>query len=283
MVKKAVLIGINYKNSPVKLNGCINDIRNMNKILTENCGYQTSNIRVLTEEDNIKPTRKSIEENISWLVSNCQAGDTLVFYYSGHGSSINDTNGDEADKKDEVIIPLDYLQAGVITDDYLRSNMVTKVPSGATMWVFTDCCHSGTMVDLKYNYRSMCTFTKGQIKKGMPYAPGDWTNQYAMNVEKGNDTQGSVFLFSGCLDVETSADALIQKQFQGAFSFCLMEFIKGNMEKKSDGKVVFRNGVVKLRNVLKEINARLDINNYTGQNSQLSVGKAGDVDKTFDL
>lgn len=281
MVKKALLIGINYQNSQNSLNGCIQDVKNMRDILTNNCGYSLSNLRMLTEDSPIKPLRKNIEDNIAWLVSGCVAGDTLVFYYSGHGSFIKDNNADETDGNDEVIIPLDYEKAGVITDDYLRSNMVGKVPTGVTMWAFTDCCHSGTMIDLKYNYKSMCKYNKGNIVKGMPYNFQDWSNQYSMSIEKGNETQGTVCLFSGCMDVETSADAYIQKTYQGAFSFCLMEFLKSNMETK-DGKVRFKGGVVKLRNLLKEINARLDINGYV-QNSQLSVGKVGDVDKTFDL
>jgi hypothetical protein len=282
MVKKALLVGINYKSSPEnELRGCIKDVQNMREILTNNCGYSSTNLRMLTEESPIKPLRKNIEDNIAWLVSGCVAGDTLVFYYSGHGAFIKDNNADETDGKDEVIIPLDYEKAGVITDDYLRSNMVGKVPAGVTMWAFTDCCHSGTMIDLKYNYKSMCKYNKGKIVKGVPYNFQDWSNQYAMSVEKGNETQGTVCLFSGCMDVETSADAYIQKTYQGAFSFCLMEFLKSNMETK-DGKVRFKGGVVKLRNLLKEINARLDINGYV-QNSQLSVGKVGDVDKTFDL
>lgn len=283
MVKKALLIGINYKGSDAELRGCINDITNIRSILVNNCDYQDSNIRILTEEVNLKPTRNNIETQINWLVSNCMSGDTLLFYYSGHGSSITDRNNDENDKKDEVLIPLDYESNGVITDDWLYQNMAAKIPAGVKLFGFTDCCHSGTMVDLKYNYKSLCTYRKGTIQKGMPYVFSDWTDRFSFGIEKSKDINGYVCFFSGCQDPQTSADAHINRQFQGAFSYCLIEFMKTNLQRMPNGTFRFRNGTVKLRNVLKEINARLDINGFNGQDSQLSISNRAALDTTFDL
>lgn len=283
MVKKALLIGINYKGSDAELRGCINDIRNIQNILVNNCDYSTNNIRVLTEENEVKPTRSNIENQINWLVSNCMSGDTLVFYYSGHGANIDDRTGDETDKKDEVLIPLDYEKNGFITDDWLYQNMACKIASGVKLFGFTDCCHSGTMIDLKYNYKSLCTYKKGKVQKGIPYIFSDWTDRFSFGLEKSNNIPGFVFFFSGCQDQQTSADAHINRQFQGAFSYCLIEFMKTNLQRMPNGRFRFRNGIVKLRNVLKEINARLDINGFTGQDSQLSISSQSALDTTFDL
>lgn len=284
MVKKALLIGINYRGSESELRGCIADVRNINQILIDNCGYNKQNIRVLTEEDAISPTRKNIEDHIRWLVTNCQVGDTLVFYYSGHGSSIDDKNSDETDKKDEVIIPLDYSTKGVITDDWLYTNLACAVPTGVTLWAFTDCCNSGTMIDLKFNYKSLCQYTKGKVIKGMPYVFSDWSNRFAFGIEKSRAmVNGNVCLFSGCQDPQTSADAYIERRFQGAFSYCFIQFVKSNLTRNADGTFTFKNGTVKLRNILKEINCRLDINGFSGQDSQLSVAKQADLERTLDL
>ena len=282
MVKKALLIGINYNGTDAQLNGCINDIKNINTVLTSNCAYQPSNIRVLTEVSGVAPTRANIESNIRWLVDNCLPGDTLFFYYSGHGAFIKDNNGDEADGNDEVIVPLDYQTKGVITDDWLFSNMVEKIPTNVTLWAFTDCCHSGTMIDLKYNYRSMCELKSGQLRNGMTYNPNDWTDKFAFSMERSRDVAGNVYLFSGCQEAEKSADAFIARQHQGAFSFCLLELIQSNLTKMSDGTMRFNTGRIKLRNILKEVNCRLDINGYRGQNSQLSMSKQSDLERTFD-
>jgi hypothetical protein len=271
MSKRALLIGINYKNSDASLNGCINDVNNIRSILINNCGYSPQNIRILTEEQQVQPTRKNIESNVQWLVTNCLPGDTLFFYYSGHGSFVKDaSNGDETDGQDEVIIPLDYKTQGVITDDWLFNNMVTKVPVNVSLWAFADCCHSGTMVDLKYNYKSMCSLRQGTIKQGMRYVPSEWSDRFSFSLERSKEVLGNICLLSGCLDKETSADASIAKQFQGA----------SNLVRMNDGSFRLKNDV-KLRNILKEVNCRLDIQGFTGQQSQLSVSKQTDFERVF--
>lgn len=281
MVKRALLIGINYNGTAEQLRGCINDVNNINNILVSNCGYKSEDIRILTDESQIKPTRQNIESNIRWLVSNLMKGDTLVFYFSGHGSQLTDRTSDESDKKDEVIIPLDYQTAGVITDDWLFQNMCRVIPQDVTLWGFMDCCHSGTSLDLKFNYNSLCAYKKGNIVKGMPYVPNDWTDRFSFAVERSQDIPGVVCVFSGSNDNQTSADASIQNQFQGAFSHCFIEFLKTNMITEN-GRRRYRNGAVKLRNILKEINCRLDIAGFS-QNSQLSLSKQTDLERTLDL
>uniref|UniRef100_A0A6C0E1L7 Peptidase C14 caspase domain-containing protein n=1 Tax=viral metagenome TaxID=1070528 RepID=A0A6C0E1L7_9ZZZZ len=277
-IKKAVLIGINYIGSDSRLNGCINDVRNIYKFLTESCGYKPADIRILTEEDFIKPSRKNMEDNMRWLVNGNKAGDTMFFYYSGHGSNISDRNGDETDGRDEVLVPLDYTTAGVITDDWILQNMVSNVVKDATLWAFTDCCHSGSMIDLKFNYKSLCEYKSGQVKKGAPYNTLEWTDKFTFSLERGRDIPGKVILFSGCQDAEVSADANINKQGQGAFSYCLGETLKQNL----DDKRQFKKGILKLRNILKEVNCRLDINGFTGQNSQMSLSNVALLESTFD-
>ncbi len=145
MSKKAVIIGINYKDTENALNGCINDAKNYKEHL------KNFEIKLMTDESEIKPTKRNIEDSIKWLVENNKFGDCLFFIYSGHGSQIKDKNNDESDGKDEVIIPIDIDKNGFISDDYLFENMVSKIVKGCNLTVITDCCHSGTMIDLKYN------------------------------------------------------------------------------------------------------------------------------------
>lgn len=282
MVKKAILIGINYKGQDAELNGCINDVNQINTFLVNNCDYSPTNIRLITEEQTLTPTRSNIENNIRWLVSNVMAGDTLFFYYSGHGSNITDRSNDETDGRDEVIVPLDYESKGVITDDWLFQNMASRVPANVTLWSFTDCCHSGTMLDLKFNFRSMSQYKKGNFTKGIQYVSNDWNDRFSLSMERANDVSGRVFSFSGCLDPQTSADAFIAKKYQGAFSYCLFETIKNNITRMPNGSNRFRTGTIKLRNLLKEINCRLQINGFAGQESQLSCRAPNDLEITFD-
>jgi hypothetical protein len=233
---------------------------------------------MLSENPNVtRPTRSAIEAGITQLTANCKAGDTLVLYYSGHGASIADTDGDETDGKDEVIVPLDYIQRGVITDDWLHSNLVTKIPQGANLWVFMDCCHSGTMIDLKFNYQSRCVYKNSTSKpRKTDYNGNDWSTQFLLSLEQRNDVAGNICLISGCQDTQTSADSAFNSQNQGAFTYCLLETVRANTQ---NGKL--RN--IKLGELLKEINCRLILNNFE-QISQLSVSRQGDiVNRNFEL
>lgn len=280
MVKKAVLVGINYRNSANQLSGCINDSQNIMNFLTQNCGYDPKNIQQLTDDTAKKPSRANMEASLLWLVSGAKAGDTLFFHFSGHGSSVRDHTNDEVDQRDEVLVPLDFEKGGgVITDDWLFSNVASKVPQGVSLIIFTDCCHSGTMIDLKYNYKSQCAIKSGKVTKDMPYVATNWTDNFSFNVERRNDVAGNVVLFSGCLDPQTSADAFIRGQGQGAFTYCLLESVRSNMTRTADGKMKY-NGNTKLRNLLKEVNARLAINSFD-QRSQLSIGKQADLENVF--
>lgn len=284
MVKKALLIGINYKGSKLELNGCINDVKNIKDILLNNFGYNDENIRILTEETNLIPNKMTIERSIKWLVTDCKPGDTLYLHYSGHGASIQDTSGDESDGKDEVIIPLDYRTSGVITDDWVNLILIKNVPIGVKLWVFMDCCHSGTLMDLKYNWQSLSK-VKDNVKSLRPYKSEDWTTEYAFSYEKENDIGSNAFIcmFSGCQDSQVSLDANISGNYSGAFTYCFIEFIKNNLIRTPDGKTNFRNGEITLGSVLKEINSRLQINGFQIQSSQMSLNNLIDFESKFSL
>lgn len=55
-------------------------------------------------------SRKNLESAVTeWLPSVSHPGDTVVIYFSGHGTQIADDNGDEADGLDEALIPCDTI------------------------------------------------------------------------------------------------------------------------------------------------------------------------------
>lgn len=266
-MKHALLIGINYTGTPIPLNGCINDIRNIYAVLTTQFNYDEKHVNVLTDETPTKPTSANIQTCIRNLVKQVAPGDTVLLYYSGHGSSVMDRNGDELDRRDEVMVPIDYLQSGVITDDWLFANFVAMLPKGAKAWIFTDCCNSGTLMDLKYNMRSQCRYIGSDQAK--EYKETEWTNQFSYSIERSKDIQCSVCMFSGCLDPETSADAFIDNQSQGAFTWCLLQWLKQSKKAKAI-------------DVLKYINCKLDIAGYS-QNSQLSFTTPDGYNMPFEL
>ena len=83
MIKKALLIGINYIDTEFQLNGCINDVKNVRNFLTQNCKFSLDNIKLLSDEQvdaSRKPTRLNMENGIKWLVSDNLPGDLLLHY-----------------------------------------------------------------------------------------------------------------------------------------------------------------------------------------------------------
>jgi len=151
---KALYIGINYVGQQGELRGCHNDVIMMKRYI-ESQGFDPNNCMVLMDDGrNQAPTHANIMKGFDWLVEGAQPGDSLFMHYSGHGGSVRDQDGDEADGMDETMIPVDYQRAGQIRDDEIFKELVTPVPHGVTMTVVMDCCHSGSILDLPYNFEA---------------------------------------------------------------------------------------------------------------------------------
>jgi hypothetical protein len=301
MTKRALLIGINYNGTSAQLQGCINDIKNINEIITTTFGYNKKNVKILIDEPKSEgpedkddrssfPTRANIEKGLDWLVKNARQGDKLFFYYSGHGNFIRDTSGDESDRQDEVIYPLDFDVSDHITDDFLFEHLTSKVPRGVTLHCFSDSCFSGTIFDNEYNCQSkseckgvMPTASRDAPRGTMPdstrpflYSSSDWTDSYEFSVEYSKNAPGSVIAFSGCLDTETSSDAYVENVNQGAFTYCFIRTIQRNEK-------AIKRGKVNVKNILKEINCNLSIYGFSQQHTQLSVSASNLMDCPFRL
>jgi len=145
MKKKAVVIGINdYAPAGAggpDLNGCVNDARDVANTLVV-CGFAPADIRILTNH-NAKKT--NIFTYLNWLLDDSASGDSLVFFYSGHGTRVANIGADlEIDGLDEAIVPHDYSTNGFIRDDDFKDIFKGKVKPGVNLEVIFDCCHSGT-------------------------------------------------------------------------------------------------------------------------------------------
>mmetsp|Transcript_22066 Transcript_22066/g.35878 ORF Transcript_22066/g.35878 Transcript_22066/m.35878 type:complete len:316 (+) Transcript_22066:105-1052(+) len=151
--KWAVLIGINYVGQNGELSGCHNDVHNITKFLTNSQGFKQENMMTLLDDGHHKePTYRNIMDAFSWITRAAQPGDTVWIHYSGHGGRVEDQDGDEDDGYDETLIPVDFQSAGQIRDDDLLKYLVKPMREGVLMTCLMDCCHSGTVLDLPYNF-----------------------------------------------------------------------------------------------------------------------------------
>lgn len=70
-------------------------------------------LQVLVNED---ATRANMAKAITeWLPSVSRPGDTVFITFSGHGGTIDDDNGDEADQLDEYLTPHDILNVPILS------------------------------------------------------------------------------------------------------------------------------------------------------------------------
>lgn len=93
-------------------------------------------------------------ESLKWLVKDCRSGDSLVFYFSGHGlQQAAQHKEDETDGLDETICPVDFIREGMITDNEINSTIVGPLKKGVRLHAIIDACHSGTSLDLMYVYK----------------------------------------------------------------------------------------------------------------------------------
>lgn len=202
MIKKAILFGLNYDECPAKmhLRGCITDVENTRTYLGTQ-GFSDIELYV-NHQDTTKTSitrallnaaRESHESKI----------DLLWIHFSGHGTSIRDISGDERDGKDECLVPSDCMSAGLITDDVINSILRRFNPGTKVLCVF-DCCHSGTMGDLRYMH----------------------SNNGPVSNQKNPECATNVVLLSGCMDSQTSADAFNvqnKRKYSGAMTSCLLK------------------------------------------------------------
>ncbi|KAK9817527.1 hypothetical protein WJX74_008370 [Apatococcus lobatus] len=201
MGRKSLLIGINYTGSQSQLNGCINDVHNVQRWLTS-VGFppDPNSMLVLTDDQQdprLRPTRENMINAFRWLVGGTQPGDSLFLHYSGHGGTVKDVSNDEASGHDSTLIPVDYESAGQIIDDELYEVLVKPLPQGVKMHAILDCCHSGTIFDLPFSYRPNADgkITLSEFATKARQLLADW-NQFTGAKDTGSRMKAGMNMFT---------------------------------------------------------------------------------------
>ena len=232
MTKKALLIGLNeYSDGKNSLRGCVNDVEQVKGLLKTYYGFSDDAIKLLV---NSQATKAGIQAGLDWLTTGSQAGDVLIFHYSGHGSQVADNGNDELDGADEIIIPYDHDWNNPLRDDDLKAAF-DRIGPGVSLTVMMDCCHSGT--GNRPVPPADADTTRLPISRYL--APPDVvtaaikflanlrnlfrprTNRFQVVKTAENNV-----LVAACRDDQTSADAYIANDFHGAFTWYLAEAIQ---------------------------------------------------------
>lgn len=224
----ALTIGLNsvdpshYGGWAGELNACEADAEDMTAIAKSRRFTVTT---LLTAN----ATRTKVISEINRAATILKSGDIFVLTYSGHGGQLPDLNGDEDDSMDETWCLYD----GQLIDDETY-NLLGKFTAGVRILVFSDSCHSGTVIKQAYYQGTItsrsATATTPEVKyRQMP-------NSIALRTYRQNQAfydpildnqalkesrvgvRASVLLISGCQDNQLSSDGT----FNGLFTANLL-------------------------------------------------------------
>lgn len=225
MVKRALLVGINnYSDRNANLRGCVNDIVQMNAMLTRYYGFESANIRMLVDG---QATKANIVDKLRWLVNGAFPGDVLVFHYSGHGSliSLRDANGKIIDSQQPVVCTYELNWANPLT--FREVGQLLVAPEGVNITSVLDCCHSGhdfrsfnsPILPARFSPKAPDVVYRFLKAPDEIYEPLD----RAAPLPPRSLSADTDILMTGCTVIQTSADAYIGGAYHGAFSYCLVQ------------------------------------------------------------
>ncbi|KAL3515530.1 hypothetical protein ACH5RR_022432 [Cinchona calisaya] len=234
--KRAFLCGVSYKDKKFKLRGTTQDVMNIANLLFQQFGFPTNAVLVLAEDVSYEPpTKNNIIRALEWLVKDVQSGDSLVFYFSGHGLRQIDFEGDETDGFDEAICPLDFETAGLIMDNDINKMIVDPLTEGVILHAIIDACHSGTVLDLPHVYDK---------NNG-----GSWKNNFHPSGAYKGTHGGRAICFSACEDYQQAADTTVfSSEMAGAMTFTFIKAVTENQE------ITYRGILDSMHNSLEQAN-----------------------------
>lgn len=235
----ALTIGLNavnpkhYAGWAGELNACEADAADMADIAASK-GFTVKTL--LTK----KATRAGVTKEFKKAASALKAGDIFMVSYSGHGGQLRDLNGDEPDTQDETWCLYD----GQMVDDELFK-LYGRFAQGVRILVFSDSCHSGTVVKAAYFRGTMSSRLSADGSSTVRYRamPSDAIRQtYRQNkafydailkdprLKDAKDAvKASILLISGCQDNQLSQDG----DFNGLFTANLLRVWNDGTYKKN--------------------------------------------------
>ncbi len=292
MSKRAFLVGINqFTRADWTLRGCVNDSMSMRQLLGDLYGFDADEIRLLNDAD---ATAQNIRDGLSWLFSDYTGDgkDVRLFHFASHGTQVADSTSEEGDKLDEVIVPHDHSWTNPMKDDVLRE-FFEKVPDTVSFSFVADCCHSGSInkvvppdvVDLKERFITPPEEMQMRIARlklqekdvedswlapRLTEARGERSFREWLDVRdqikdqllsrfrrekhaKVSNTKPQILL-AACRDDETAADAFIDGEHRGAFTWSLATALR-----EANGAITYADLINRSAELLK---------NYT-QNPQI--------------
>lgn len=207
--RRALLIGVNdynYDDYIGNLRYCVNDVVELNDVLSDKQRGNFSSSQLLhSENDDVRslPTRSNIMSWTNLLANNSRDNDTILFYFAGHGFEKNGMN---------YLLPSDsrfnILSETAIQLEWIKETL-RKSPA-RKKFVIIDACHSGATIG-----RSNCLAMSESFHDRMF-----------------SEAEGFAIL-SSCKIGQLSYD--YPEKNHGVFSYYLLEGLRGSADTDEDG------------------------------------------------
>jgi hypothetical protein len=242
----ALLVAVGQFDDPrlktAQLLGPAIDIDSMQKALTERWGFQHGDVVALRDQE---ATREHILDQIAALEQRSAPGDTVLVYFSGHGTSANDNNNSyDLPYATGAWVPydLDYSSTVAAARTLIvgRRDLVPRLKrldqGGRWVVVVSDSCYSGQVVRafgeahsrsrfLPMNIRDLGVAHVDTVVSARPQPP-PYPYQH-------------VVLLSGASDSETGADISTEQllrlaptldgKYHGAFTDAFLRLLDGQL------------------------------------------------------
>lgn len=234
---QALTIGLNavdprhYQGWSGELNACEADAQDMAEIAKS----KKFKVKTLLTKS---ATRAKVTGEIAKAAKTLKKGDIFMLSYSGHGGQVPDMNNDEPDAQDETWC----LYNGELVDDEIYA-CLGRFKEGVRVLVFSDSCHSGSVVKMAYYQGTTAARGSGLNAQAIRYRcmPPDvalrtYRNNKSFYDKILKDTKlkdsieavkASVLLISGCQDNQLSSDG----DFNGLFTSQLLRVWKDGVFK----------------------------------------------------
>lgn len=196
--RTALLFAINdYTGSQNDLNGCLTDQKEMLHLIE---GAYPGFVIKLFSDSTVTVAKFTTE--VAKAIGLLKAGDFLLIHYSGHGTQVYDTHGDEEDGYDEAL----YLYDGTVIDDDIGKSL-KNIPEGAVVFFMLDSCFSGGGMKRFHTCKS----------KFVPHP--DYPEMRKKKRIRIPREEMRYLVMSGCQEDQTSSDAYINGKYCGAFTY----------------------------------------------------------------
>lgn len=268
----ALLVGINSYTAPNELAGAVNDVEAIKQVLQTKWHFDTRNIKTLLNKE---ATHSNILAELDTLKKRSSKGDNLFIYFSGHGTSANNTSlGLPLPSASGAFVPVDFpLDGKPQTEDSLKKTLIVgkwhlqpilkELEKDRFIFVAMDSCYSGNAV----RAYGQSPFRKRYIALNL----GDdaFSNQISVSATENSDKGAfdypykNVVFLSAASDAEQADDIsgdnlsfspTVDNKPHGAMTDALLRVLNGNVaaDKNNDKQLSYNEIHQAVRSLVQE-------------------------------